>query len=67
MTESNGSLSLVFIIVVLMAVLLGIGLLLRRRGVLRGRQAWLIWCLIVIAPAVGGWFLYTAKTVEQTV
>lgn len=49
------------VLVALSAVLFFVRIVLRKRGVLRGRTTGLVWALIVVAPLVAGILLYVGS------
>jgi uncharacterized membrane protein len=63
---ANSGLAVVYLLVAATVALFAIGLVLRRRGMLRTRGAALGWAILTILPLFGsGFYLMTKHQVEQ--
>lgn len=64
---ANTGMAVVLALVVASIVLFAIGMILRRRGVLRSRGAALGWAILTLLPLFGsGFFLLTKHQVDKT-
>lgn len=63
---ANTGMAVIYALVALTVILFALGMILRKRGMLRSRGAALVWAILTILPLFGsGFFLWTKHQVEQ--